>query len=108
MNPSKRYMTDKNLNHEYSVIQPLNMNKVHELFLNDSFSSDDLKFVTWKDFDNALKYDNELYMKLLSLAKDAKDVSHLKNIHNHLLSYFENNNDGENNNLYYRIDRSDD
>lgn len=67
----------------YNYIQPFDSKFILD-FLSDKIfapttSKNDLKFVSWNDFDKALESDTVLYSKLMSLARD-KEIDDLKRL----------------------------
>ncbi|EDW08555.1 uncharacterized protein LOC6578712 [Drosophila mojavensis] len=56
--------------HELSVVQPVNSNTLFELLDRNAIPSEHVKFVHWKDFDRALQVDTELYTKIIHLGRD--------------------------------------
>ncbi|TDG47703.1 hypothetical protein AWZ03_005847 [Drosophila navojoa] len=56
--------------HELSVVQPVNSNTLFELLDRNAIPSEHVKFVHWKDFDRALQADVELYTKIIHLGRD--------------------------------------
>ena len=56
--------------YEYNVIQPIDSNTLLDLLAKDMIPNDNLKFITWKDFDRALQNDADLFGKMISLGHE--------------------------------------
>lgn len=71
---SKRRLPSKgatgSVEHELTVVQPVNSNTLLELLDRNAIPSEHVKFVHWKDFDRALQADMELYTKVIHLGRD--------------------------------------
>lgn len=58
----------------YSSIQPFDSKSLHHLLASDAITENDIKFISWDDFDAALENDDGLFEKLLSLANDEQSM----------------------------------
>lgn len=102
----------------YRKVMPFDPNLLLDLASStgDGHGADDLKFVSWRDFDIALESDTELFAKLAQLAKDEAEMG--ANVHPMEfqqfvpLTNYGNSNGGRgrgthyNDNMYYRFERS--
>lgn len=90
---------------QYSSIQPFDSKSLHRLLANDAITENDIKFISWDDFDVALENDDGLFEKLLALANDQQSMPMLaeKLSLDTFLPLGTNDNPEK---YYYRVDRS--
>ena len=89
----------------YSNVQPFDTKFLLEMFASEHIDPEDFKFISWKDFDIALESDEQLFKKLIELAKTNKEVAALN--HNFSFDHFIPIQSGTNGAMYYRTERSD-
>lgn len=97
----------------YNKVLPFDPNLMFDLATSTGNSqsgvnSDDLKFVSWRDFDIALESDTELFDKLTELAKGEEDLD-MRQIEFQQfvpLSHNVGGGTGYNDHMYYRFNRS--
>lgn len=93
----------------YRKVQPFDSNVLIDLVTahgNGRPTTEDLKFVSWRDFDLALEADTELFGKLAELAKGEADMLAADE---HALEFEEfvpMNSGAGNSGMYYRVNRA--
>lgn len=67
-------MPERQLSKQYSSIQPFDSKSLHHLLASDAITENDIKFISWDDFDMALENDDGLFEKLLALVNDQQSM----------------------------------
>lgn len=63
----------ENIKH-YNSVQPFDSKSLHHILANENVSENDIKFISWENFDIALENDDGLFAKLLSLVDDEQSM----------------------------------
>lgn len=58
----------------YNSVQPFDSKSLHHLLATEDINENDIKFISWDNFDIALDNDEGLFMKLLSLTDDKQSM----------------------------------
>lgn len=88
-------------------MQPFDSKSLHHLLATEDVNENDIKFISWDNFDFALGNDEGLFMKLLSLADDEQSMPMLaqKLAQDTFIPLIRAHDPAENS-YYYRISRS--
>lgn len=90
----------------YNNVQPFDTKFLLDIFAKEHIDPDDFKFVSWNDFDTALESDEQLFKKLIELAKTNHEIASMT--HNLNIDQFVPMNGGDGgNSLFYRTERGD-
>ncbi|XP_037044937.1 uncharacterized protein LOC119080633 [Bradysia coprophila] len=87
----------------YNNVQPFDSKFLLDIFAREHIDPEDFRFVSWQDFDIALESDEQLFKKLIELAKTNQEVAAMT--HNVNIDKFVPMNGGTS--LFYRTERSD-
>ncbi len=87
----------------YNNVQPFDTKFLLDIFAREHIDPDDFKFVSWQDFDIALESDEQLFKKLIELAKSNHEVSLMN--HNVNIDKFVPMGGNGGSNLFYRTER---
>lgn len=90
----------------YSSVQPFDSKSLHHLLANEELTENDIKFISWDDFDTALESDDGLFAKLVSLANEEQSVPMLAEKLSQDSFTPLNGNRNDDNNYFYRVSRS--
>lgn len=88
-----------------STIQPFDTKFLLDIFASEHIDPEDFKFVSWKDFDIALESDEQLFKKLIELAKSNHEIASMT--HNMNIDKFIPMSGSGSNSLFYRTERGD-
>lgn len=95
----------------YHKVLPFDPNLMFDLAqstgsVHGGISADDLKFVSWRDFDIALESDTELFEKLAQLAKSEADLGMKQIEFQQFVPLQQNGGTAYNDQMYYRFNRA--
>ncbi|KAJ6641335.1 hypothetical protein Bhyg_06271 [Pseudolycoriella hygida] len=90
----------------YNNVQPFDTKFLLDMFASEHIDPEDFKFVSWKDFDIALESDEQLFKKLIELAKTSHEIATMTS-HSMNFDKFVPMGANGGNSLYYRTERSD-
>lgn len=97
---------DTSIKH-YSSVQPFDSKSLHHLLASEDISENDIKFISWENFDGALENDEGLFLKLLSLVDDEQSMPMLaQKLAQDTFIPLQKPQSSIDNNYYYRITRS--
>lgn len=88
----------------YNNVQPFDTKFLLDIFASEHIDPEDFKFVSWKDFDIALESDEQLFKKLIELAKSNHEIAAMT--HN-IEKFVPMGGNGNGNSLFYRTERGD-
>lgn len=98
-------MTSSKRSAGYNNVQPFDMKFMLDIFAREHIDPNDFRFVSWQDFDIALESDEQLFKKLIELAKTNEEVAAMsQSQHNVNIEKFVPMNGGGS--LFYRTERS--
>lgn len=89
----------------YNNVQPFDTKFLMDIFAREHIDPEDFKFVSWKDFDTALESDEQLFKKLIELAKTNHEIASMT--HNMNIEKFVPMGGDGGNSLFYRTERGD-
>lgn len=90
----------------YNNVQPFDTKFLLDIFAREHLDPEDFKFISWKDFDIALESDEQLFKKLIELAKTNHEIASMTQ-NMHIDQFVPMGGGSGGNSLFYRTERSD-
>lgn len=87
----------------YNNVQPFDTKFLLDIFAREHIDPEDFKFVSWQDFDIALESDEQLFKKLIELAKSNHEIA----LMTHNIDKFVPMSGNGGSSLFYRTERGD-
>lgn len=90
----------------YNNVQPFDTKFLLDLFASEHIDPEDFKFVSWKDFDVALESDEQLFKKLIELAKTNHEIASMSQFNMNIDKFVPMGGNGGSS-VFYRTERGD-